>query len=487
MEDAGLSYEVNNEGADIFKTTDRKPKFDYIIVKDASRYSRSLELGMSTINRLRDKDVVVIFENAGVKSDDSNASFVLPLLFTIAENESQNMSNRIKFSKKHNVKNGKYMPSRLPFGYMKDEENEIVIHEEQAEVVRRIFEEFLVDGAYVISKRLNQEGILTQMGHEWTNNKITRIVKNKIYTGTATVNRTKKKNVTDTKRYDIPEEDWIEIPNATPEIVTVEEWENANNALKNRINKNTKRGRKPAINDIYYKKLYCPSCGNRYVRHKGRQNEISYVCDTRRKGAGCRNKGISITVINRALESIEYYDVIQQEKHSRKQIAVFNTMLESLSGLRNSIVKIKHDLEVERIEKVQELNQITEKVIEGTLNETIIRMLNEKANTIQESVNKIDKTLLGLTTDKIDSFFKRLSEYSLRVAMTDESKNVYDLLDRAYIYENEVKFQFKIFAFFELIDEFNELAFNTDFVIDKDKYANSDGIIEITITRQKYA
>src|SRR5690606_23894961 len=150
----------NNNGSDFFNTIeDKEPEFDYIIVKDVSRFSRNAEIGKNAVNRLRDKNVTIIFENANLKSTEDNAQYLVSFLFEIAENESASMSKRIKFSKMYNAENEIYRPSRLPYGYSWNEKKEIIKHKEQAEIVEEIYRRFENEGSHILSKDLNERGI----------------------------------------------------------------------------------------------------------------------------------------------------------------------------------------------------------------------------------------------------------------------------------------------------------------------------------------
>lgn len=308
LHDAGLDYERNNAGTDIFRLSNRNPKFDMIIVKDASRFSRNQEIGVATVKQLRSKNVSVLFENAGVSSDDDNANLMLPILFTIAENESENMSKKITFSKRFNSEQQKYSPARLPFGYIRDDNKNIIIHEEQAEVVRYIHNNYAEHGGHTIAIMLNDKGITTQQGKKWSNEKIGRIILQTIYHGTATVHKTKKIQVTDTERVDVPKKEWVTIPDAVPAIITKEQFDFNNKIRLSRTNKATNRGRRPVVDDPFHEKLYCQKCGSRFVRHIGAKragkNKINYICQNRRKGQGCKVRGISISNVNEAFDRI---------------------------------------------------------------------------------------------------------------------------------------------------------------------------------------
>ena len=63
---------------------------------------------------------------------------------------------------------GEWKPSYLPYGYMKGKDDRgIVINEEEAAIVRRIYTDYLNGkGTYVIAKELTEEGVPTRKGAE---------------------------------------------------------------------------------------------------------------------------------------------------------------------------------------------------------------------------------------------------------------------------------------------------------------------------------
>src|SRR5690606_744251 len=95
------------------------------------------------------------------------------------------------------------------------------------------------------------------------------------------------------------------IPNAVEPIVSVDLWKAANKIREERVNKNSKRGRKVAVNDIYYNKLFCENCRSRMVRHIGVKDKITYICQSRRKNGECSARSIAITLLNRFMRQIE--------------------------------------------------------------------------------------------------------------------------------------------------------------------------------------
>lgn len=461
MLDAGLDYEENNNATDIFRTNDNKePKFDLIIVKDASRFSRNTEIGISTVNRLKDKEVAVIFENADLKSTDASAKQLMHTLFSIAEIESENMSKRIKFSKKYNAENKIYNPARLPYGYERNEKNEIVVNPEQRKIVELIYNNYPQQGSHILSQILNETNVPTQQGNKWSNDKITRIIRNKIYTGTAVVNRSSKKNVTDTKRYDVPEDEWIPIPNAVPPIISIEQWEEANKIRESRINKSTKKGRKPSVNDIYYSKIYCENCGSRFVRHIGVKDKINYMCQNRRKAQGCTVRGISISNVSEVFDGT----AISSLMDGMANHAGYNELIKRIETEKSNL-DIRRNALIVKIEKLEEEKEVIVDSFENKLagaSKHVVASLSERLdkkvveiNELESQKEKININSIIKLREKVEG--KKLLIEGIRYGKAITKAEKLELLKQIVVGDYEIAISFSFPNFEDEILEFNSI------------------------------
>ncbi|MDJ0332286.1 recombinase family protein [Planococcus sp. S3-L1] len=456
--DAGLDYERNDLGTDIFRVSKRKPKFDYILVKDATRFSRSTEIGISVVGLLRRNGVYVIFENSGFTTDAEDWDFRTGLLFTIAQTESSNMSKRIKFSKRHNAEKGKYAPARVPYGYTRNEKNEIVIHKEQAETVKYVFERYLDVGGSIISQELNIKGVLSQTGKLWTDDKVTRIIHNRIYTGTAIVGKSYKQNVTDTQRSKNSVDQYIEIPNAVEPIITIEQYEEANLIREKRVNKNKKVGRKPARNDIYNEKLFCSNCGSRFVRHQGFGGKTNYICQNRRKGLGCRVRGISIQNLNNSLAEVDLKYLSNAMGDSFYYKELLNLLANQKLKLANTKLDIRKQIDVLE----DEIETISDKFAFLKDTDKMHARLVKKVEDRENQITELNQQFGKLNIESIEYILDRVEEKKMMIELLSTSKSIIvedklKLLHRIEIGDYELGFRFAIPSFEEEVDLYNKL------------------------------
>ena len=163
-------------------------KIDYIITKSVSRFARNTVDLLSTIRQLKEHGVEVWFEKENIRTFDSRGELLLSIMASIAQEESRSISENCKWGQRRRFAEGKFsVPYKRFLGYDRGENGELVINEEQAAIVRRIYDMFL-DGAtpYAIAKALTEDNIPTPGGKTvWRRNVVKSILTNEKYKGDA--------------------------------------------------------------------------------------------------------------------------------------------------------------------------------------------------------------------------------------------------------------------------------------------------------------
>lgn len=157
-------------------------KFELVVVKDVSRFARNTVDALQSVRRLKSLGINTLFINAGMTAL-GDGEFALTLFSAMAQEESSNLSKRVKWGKRINAEKGR-VPPRV-FGYDKIDNFTLSVNEEEARVVRKIFGRY-VDGGLgcrSISLELNREGEKTKFGGEWNARGVRRILVNPLYSG----------------------------------------------------------------------------------------------------------------------------------------------------------------------------------------------------------------------------------------------------------------------------------------------------------------
>lgn len=165
----------------------RNGKFDLILTKSISRFSRNTEDTLKYIKELRllPNPVNIHFEKENLDSFDQSSEFIITLLSAQAQSESRSISSNVRWSLQKNFQNGKpTINLNRMLGYDMGENGEWVINEEQAEIVREIYNMYLCGiSASRIANLLNDKNMLTVNGKKWSSQTVLKILRNEKFAG----------------------------------------------------------------------------------------------------------------------------------------------------------------------------------------------------------------------------------------------------------------------------------------------------------------
>ena len=259
-------------------------KFNLIITKEVSRFSRNLLDTIAYTRELKTLGIGVIFVNDGFSSMDPDAELRLSIMGSIAQEESRKTSSRVKWGQTRQMEQGVvFGPSLL--GY--DVHNGcLTINPDGAQIVKQIFYKYGVEkkGTSVIAKELQLAGIKTSMGNSnWSSSQIIKILRNEKYVG----DLVQKKSITPdylshTKKYNRGEEELIKIQNHHTPIIDRALWNTVQQELQIR-NKHNKLSSPHSNHYIFSGKIICGECGARFVARKKHQKSgtlVRWMCYT---------------------------------------------------------------------------------------------------------------------------------------------------------------------------------------------------------------
>ena len=169
-----------------------KGKIDMIITKSISRFARNTLDCLKFIRQLKDKNIPVFFEKENINTMDSKGEVMLTIMASLAQQESQSLSQNVKLGIQYRYQQGEVQINHNRFlGYTK-ENKRLVIVQEEAEVVKRIYREY-IEGASLlqIARGLEADGILTAANKaKWRPETLKKILQNEKYIGDALLQKT---------------------------------------------------------------------------------------------------------------------------------------------------------------------------------------------------------------------------------------------------------------------------------------------------------
>lgn len=168
----------------------RAGKIDRILVKSVSRFARNVEDCLKYIRELKTLGVAVYFEEELIDTDMMSDEMILAIRGVQAQHESMMNSRSVRWSYTKRMQSGEFVSSHAPIGYTL-QKSMLMVNEETAPIVRRIFREYL-DGKGIqkIAMDLNDDGLKTAENCNWTVSAVKRVLKNEKYTGNALLQKT---------------------------------------------------------------------------------------------------------------------------------------------------------------------------------------------------------------------------------------------------------------------------------------------------------
>ena len=156
--------------------------FDMVVVKDISRFARNTVDALQSIRKLKSMGICTLFLTANMDSM-GDSEFILTLFSAMAQEESSNLSKRVKWGKRINAEKGR-VPQRI-FGYDRIDNFTLEINPTEAGIVRKIFSLYNDQGlgCRTISATLNRDRDKTKLGSDWNARGVRRVLVNPIYCG----------------------------------------------------------------------------------------------------------------------------------------------------------------------------------------------------------------------------------------------------------------------------------------------------------------
>ena len=248
-----------------------------VITKDMSRLGRDyIKIGYYLEKYFPEHNIryIAITDNIDTYLDNSNND-IAPFKAIMNDYYAKDISKKIKSSLRAKQKEGKWVGSRCPYGYDKDinNKNHLVINEEQAGIVRYIFD-LSLNGltCFKIANKLTLENIKTPAQYynfNWKNNynmnmgkwhpkTIKDILTNRLYTGDLVQNRRSKVNYKIKKVVYNKECDYIIVPNTHEAIIDKELFDRVQSLIPKNVGRNDK-----SENHLLDGLLYCGECNHR--------------------------------------------------------------------------------------------------------------------------------------------------------------------------------------------------------------------------------
>lgn len=298
FEDAGYSAK-NTDRPDYqqMMARIRTGEFSHLLVWKIDRISRNLLDFAAMYSELKQLGVVFVSKNEQFDTSSAMGEAMLKIILVFAELERNMTAERVSAVFLSRANDGIWNGGKVPFGYAYDKQTKTFsILEDEAKTVRLIYALYESSKSLVtVSKALNERGVKTRSGSEWSPTTVHTMLSNPFYSGTYRYNY---RNESDPHHH-VPKkkEDWILVKNHHPAIVSPEHQAAVELILASKsYGKNQTYQRKNI--HAFAGLLTCGYCGSTMAatidraRADGWRPSV-YICSRRRMSNDCQNKYVS--------------------------------------------------------------------------------------------------------------------------------------------------------------------------------------------------
>lgn len=252
----------------------KEKKFDLIITKEVSRFSRNLLDSIKYTQELMNNDVGVLFQTNGINTYDTNSEFILNMMSSLAQEEVKRLSTRVKWGAENAIKRGRVLGSKT-FGYIK-KDTKLFIDENESKIVKLIFNIYSKGdiGIDLLALKLYHMGITNKKGNIFDASTIKNIIRNPKYKGYYQGHTTEVVDYKTKRRIKVDNNERVIFKDENiPAIVSEEIWDLANNILNSRSQNGTTNKKKYPYSGL----LICKEHNKTFTRSTGSKRSTSVV------------------------------------------------------------------------------------------------------------------------------------------------------------------------------------------------------------------
>ena len=367
-------------------------RFDFIITKEISRFSRSTLDSIKYTQELLEHDVGVLFQNDNINTLDSDSEFRLVVMAGVAQDEVRKLSERLKFGFRQAIKNGHVLGNDKLWGYDK-KDCVLTINEGEARVVRRIFDLYANQqiGIRRISQLLYDEGFTSRKGNAFNVLTIRHILCNPKYKGWYCANKSQTVDYRSKRKIFLDESEWVMYPDPSiPAIVSEELWDRANALYKRRSQQmmSHQSGAEFHNRYPYSGKIICEehstSFHRQVLRSSKGEKEVWQCRVYRNRGrVACSAPQLRTTELDQIMAQI--FDQLTQNKQAIIDAVV--TVLQSVPDEHDYAQDIRH-IEEDLSSIQAKKDRLLEMSIEGVISTAEFKQrndgFNEQAKVLEE-------------------------------------------------------------------------------------------------------
>ncbi len=435
-------------------------KFDLVITKEISRFSRNTLDSIKYTQELLESGVGVVFQSDNINTLMPDAELRLTIMSSIAQDEVRKISERVKFGFKRAIENGVVLGNSRIWGYTK-QDGKLVVQPKEAEIVRKIFQLYAIEkiGIRGIAAVLNEGGFKNTKGNDFSFSTIKNILVNPKYKGYYCGNKSHKYDYRSNERKVFDEADWVMYKDEenVPAIVSEELWDKANEILDKRSKKHSSENSSSYSNKYKYScKIICGEHKTYYYRnvfkYKTGDKELWQCKLYAEKGkAGCTSPVVYTSELDEIVRDA-YNQIIKNKSDIIHELVKIYSSIANASELKHDIAKLQTLIN----ETIQKKDKLLDLSIKGILSDDEFKRRN---NAFNDEITAAEIKIENLKAEEEKNKEVSTTVETLRQIIADELdfKDGFDnsiidaLLDRIEVYKTDDKKKINLAVYFKVL------------------------------------
>lgn len=396
-------------------------KIDMVITKSISRFARNTIDCLKFVRKLKEKNIAIVFEKENINTLEASGELLLTIMASLAQQESASLSQNVKLGLQFRYQDGKVQVNHNHFlGYTKDEDGNLIIDEDEANVVKRIFLEYL-EGASIRDIALGLEKDKIQTGgkkYRWHQSTVLGILKNEKYMGDALlqktittdfIEKTRIKNDGSVPQYYVKDSQEAIIPKDIYVQVQEEMVRRANLFSGEQGKKKRVYSSKYALSSI----CTCSKCGDVYRRiawnNRGKHSIVWRCCTRVENGPDACDAA-----------------TIQESELQEATVRAINMLLRSSPSMKKILVQnIEDAIADDNLDELERINSIL-----AVKQKELVRLAHAKKDytVLADEIDMLRDKKQELLVKKAESegFKKRIKEMEYFLGETNQELTQYD-------------------------------------------------------------
>lgn len=410
-------------------------EIDMILTKSISRFARNTVDTLNYVRMLRDRNIAIFFEKENINTLDMNGELLLTIMSSLAQQEVESLSQNVKMGLQMKMKRGELIGFNGCYGYdYHTEDKSITVNEEEAEIVRMIYDMYLEGyGTTTIAKRLMELGIKNKKGEvSWHTHGVMGMIKNEKYKGDILLGKTFTTDPISKRRLaNMGEENQYYLRDHHEPIVSREIWDKAEEIRmkrsRNKVVETTGNRERYTRQYSFSSMCECAYCGHKLTR-RTRHSRSDYEkpvwqCMNATKNGidNCPNcKAVDEAILEGAF--LDAFELLAGNFDDVLDV-VLSYVAESADSDENIRKKQQIDKDISSLESKK--SRMTDMLIDGTISKEVYE---EKMVDFTRKLHKLSerKALLEDSICTQKDINRRMSE----LRDTLEKEQVLDEFDR---------------------------------------------------------